>query len=395
IEMSYEIRSLEQIEKNRKIVQCDIKRLTAPGENYGSLMLAVDLITEDNDDGKEYALHIVAKAVPKNEFVQKTFRSPLTFKKELELYRTIVPTLKEFHAEEGLAEEINFFPEFYGGRLGIGPNFDTFDNDAVILLENLKKRGFTCADRTIGFDLEPAKFILKDLAMLHAVPLALKLKKPEVFSSRLLPYLNNTGAFSDIEDKIFNHMIESIIQVAEESSDCLPFTNRIRDELIKGAELTGYQIQSREPFATLIHCDLWINNTMIKLEDSKINTDLLCEIYYFFIFDSIKTDVVIKNCDHLVEFYHRNFVSNLEKFNINVEPFSLDEFKKRNRHINQGVVYIFFQCLVMLQPIFADENAVKELETVSQDDFLEKVEIPQAHKDKLWMIVKEFKNTYE
>lgn len=154
--MPEEIKNLEEIllpkylGEGREIIQTDTKRLTAPGENYGSLMLALRIKIKNKKDGSENVLHVVAKAVPRNEFIQRMFKSSLTFRKELEFYRTIVPTLREFQKNYGIEHVIDSFPEFYGGRLGLGPDSDLFDNDAVILLENLKLHGYVCIDRTTG-----------------------------------------------------------------------------------------------------------------------------------------------------------------------------------------------------------------------------------------------------
>lgn len=153
--MTFQIKKIDEIllpkylGSDKEITRCKTTRLTAPGENYGSLMLAIDLTIRNKDDGKEQELHIVGKAVPRNEFIQRMFKTPLTFKKELEFYRTIVPTLQEFQRKNGVGV-MDFFPEFYGGRMGMDENSDKFDDDAVILLENLKIKGYFCVERTKG-----------------------------------------------------------------------------------------------------------------------------------------------------------------------------------------------------------------------------------------------------
>lgn len=53
----------EQIKKN--FIGYTATRLTAPGENYGSLMLKLDVQTESS--GKKEILYLVAKCVPGNK----------------------------------------------------------------------------------------------------------------------------------------------------------------------------------------------------------------------------------------------------------------------------------------------------------------------------------------
>ncbi|XP_018580235.1 uncharacterized protein LOC108917905 [Anoplophora glabripennis] len=382
-----------------EITKCHVKRLTAAGENYGSLMLAIDVTIRNEDSGKERVLHIVGKAVPPNEFIQKMFKSPLTFKKELEFYRIIVPTLQEFQRENGIEKVMDFFPEFYGGRMGMNPHSDEFDDNAVILLENLKMKGYYCVDRTIGFDLNAAKYILKNLAILHGVPLALKLKRPEEFQKKILPHIHTIKLFDGLGDDILNAMIDSFISIAKENEECLPFIPNMKKKLLESFNLLENPIQPREPFSTLIHLDFWVNNTMVRTEEGKVVGNKIVDFQIpeygspardltFFIFDSIQNEVIVKHYNHLIEFYHQNLIDTLKQFDVNTKSFSLEAFKDE---IDLAMKeFVRLQCFIMLKPIFATQDTVKEVEDMSLNDLKENNVIAQPQKEKLWMLVKEF-----
>lgn len=139
-----EIANLEElvgpyIRKDKKIVETRISRLTAPGENYGSTILKVDLILRDYS-GKTEPLSIVAKKIPEQEFFQNLFNVQVTFKLEAAFYEIIVPTLQQFQREQGIKKVIDFFPKFYGSRNNLNGS-DKVDGNAVILFENLKVSG--------------------------------------------------------------------------------------------------------------------------------------------------------------------------------------------------------------------------------------------------------------
>ncbi|KAJ8931040.1 hypothetical protein NQ314_016068 [Rhamnusium bicolor] len=354
-------------------------------------MLALDVKIQ-NEKGLEDTMHIVAKAVPRNEFIQKMFKTPLTFKKELEFYRTVVPTLREFQKDHAL-DVMDFFPEFYGGRLGQGLNPDLFDNDAVILLENLK----------LCFDLDGAKFILKSLAAFHAIPLALKFKKPEVFKKSVLPFINNVKAFDSLGKEIVYTVIDGIVKLAEENKKCVPLLSGIKSGMERSYYFTQNPSPPREPFATLIHCDLWVNNTMVKMDENKVIGNKFVDFQLteygspardliFFVFDSIQNNVVVNYFDDLVEFYHQNFTDILCKFNIDIGPFSLKNFREEiDITINE---HVFFQCFIMLKPIFAEDDSIKEIDNMSEDDMTDDGVISQKFREKLWMITTEFANRH-
>lgn len=61
--------------------------------------------------------------------------------------------------------------------------------------------------------MDAAKYILKNLATLHGVPLALKLKDPEVFKKKILPHINTVKLFEQLGDDIVNITVNIIDQL--------------------------------------------------------------------------------------------------------------------------------------------------------------------------------------
>jgi hypothetical protein len=187
LEQINNIEDLVPLGENKKIVDCKLKRLTAVGDNYGSLMLSVDLTIKSPSGNEE--IRAVAKAIPPNEFIQKIFNTPVTFRNEIAFYKNIVPLLQDFQREHGVKEVIDFVPKYYGSRLNKNCDEGKVDKDAVLLLENLKVANYTTMERREGFDLDAAKLIITNMAVYHAVPLALKMEKPDVFEKEIKPYM--------------------------------------------------------------------------------------------------------------------------------------------------------------------------------------------------------------
>lgn len=149
--MTKEIRNLEDfladfIEPNEKVISSNVERLTAPGENYLSLVLKVDVTLLNQESGIQKQFSGVAKCFnPRKEKEEEKFR---TFEKEnyvseLTFYKDIVPTLSDFAKERGLAFDI--FPKLIGYRPNLHGKTDDVDDDSIILLENLKLEGKSSA----------------------------------------------------------------------------------------------------------------------------------------------------------------------------------------------------------------------------------------------------------
>lgn len=133
------------------VVRYTTKNLLQLGENYGSTILSVHAVIKRNDEAEEEDLHLVAKMPPPSEFQREMFDSPCSFRKEIFMYEKIIPHYQELEKESGLKEDeiFDILPKYYQSRLSLNPDVD-FDDNAVILMENLRKRGYYNSDRTIG-----------------------------------------------------------------------------------------------------------------------------------------------------------------------------------------------------------------------------------------------------
>lgn len=125
--------------ENYSLVDQRVNRLTVAGENYGSLILAVEIILKNKKTGDEKILKTVAKLIPPTDFMQKVFNIQVTFKNEIALYEIIVPTLQNFRRKLGL-EELAVFVHSYGSRLNLNGS-NVVDENGVLIMENLKMAG--------------------------------------------------------------------------------------------------------------------------------------------------------------------------------------------------------------------------------------------------------------
>lgn len=153
------LRDLEEllrrsIGKDVVVVKFKTSRLLCKGENYGSTMLKVDALvkkTKESPDAEE--MHFVAKMIPDQEFQKKRIDLGASIGKEIYMVETLAQWYQQLEEEAGLEEEdrLDVFPKFYGGRLTRNENSpEEADEDAVLLLDNLKVWGYNTIDRFKG-----------------------------------------------------------------------------------------------------------------------------------------------------------------------------------------------------------------------------------------------------
>lgn len=149
-------RELEPLLKKKlgdevKVIHFKTEFLLSPGENYGSSILKVHAVVKKREDADEETLDLVAKMMPPTDIQRFIFESPFSFRKEAFFYEELIPSYQQLERELGVKDDAVFdiVPEFYGARYSLRSEID-FDDDAAIIMQNLKLLGYYTGNRREG-----------------------------------------------------------------------------------------------------------------------------------------------------------------------------------------------------------------------------------------------------
>lgn len=259
------------------------KYLTKPGDNYGSLMLAIHAKVKQHS-GVIEDLPLIAKLPPlTNDLYWQIFKPERTCITENAVYQLLAPELIKLQLEAGVipTKLFNGFPRYYGSRISLNSDATKVDRDAVLVQENVTARGYRPGNRHKPYDLAHTVLIMHYMAQYHALPLALRQKKPKVFDQLVRPNFKkfnmndnmetdvlNDSTLADIKDISNEDDVKRVkelfdiydnFQASEVVDDGL-WTSIGKEIIFKLNEI--YKFISFETF--LVHNDLWINNLMVK-----------------------------------------------------------------------------------------------------------------------------------
>nr|XP_033329242.1 uncharacterized protein LOC117221964 [Megalopta genalis]XP_033329243.1 uncharacterized protein LOC117221964 [Megalopta genalis]XP_033329244.1 uncharacterized protein LOC117221964 [Megalopta genalis] len=385
----------QSLGSNFLIKNLEWKPLTAPGENFGSIILALNVtVTRSNDTE---TLNLVAKLPPTSEYLLELFDSPVTFQKELEFYGALTQEFEKLQLENGIDEKdlCIVAPKYFGGRLGLR-NPNEFDEQAVIILENLKYNGYDTADRIHGLDKEHTEFALKALARLHALTVALKLKKPQLFEKIAAIVMEDNP--NDTTLRCLYDMIKKAQDDLHEMEEAKPYLDRVDRTLEYCEQESKNAKKPEEPWATLVHNDFWVNNMMfrhdargqllgVKIVDFQLSVyDYGIKDLIFFLVSSANREVLDHQLDHMIDYYYDSFVKSLKKLKVDTEKFSK---KKFDEIVNYCGPVKLSQCLMMAQVIQAPKENGPALEDVTKSVFLTRAS-DNVYKQKMLHIVQLF-----
>ncbi|GLV35389.1 uncharacterized protein CBL_01461 [Carabus blaptoides fortunei] len=379
--------------KDVDVLSYETKRLTAPGENYGSLMLAVDVKLKINNT-EPITKHLVAKLRPESELLCTIFNIQETFKKELHMYTLSVPALAKLEEEYGIKDNkvSDMFATCFGGRINLKPGSEIVDEDAVLLLDNLKVSGYDVGDRLTGFDMDHAELIIKNLAKYHGAFVALKYLKPNVFEEKVYPSIKQVKLGGDMDTKAIENFTSEVVEVLEKDDKCILYIEKLLNSMKFHLEGEYRKSAPENPFSTAVHTDYWVNNTMLlwdqngkpihnKIVDWQMPTynsgvyDLL-----FFIFTSVMPSVLYDNVDHFFKLYYDHFIDCLKQYKLDVSPFSWEAFSndiKIIAPIELGHI------LCMYKPILTMRGEIKDMASFDEDSISQKLAVTNDYEKRV------------
>ena len=151
-----EIRNLEELLSTHfgatyEILDHSTTNLTALGDNYGSTILALSVKLRNRLTKDEETVELVAKMAPKDPMFFNLFQVPVSFPKEASMYTSVARALKDHQEKHSVPEDLylDCFCECFGVRRNLTGS-EIVDMDAVLVLENLKPKGFACGSRSEG-----------------------------------------------------------------------------------------------------------------------------------------------------------------------------------------------------------------------------------------------------
>lgn len=216
--------------------------------------------------------------------------------------------------------------------------------------------------------------ILKDLATFHAVPIALKLKKRQLFENKIKknfgkptfgPPKPKEGETSPPPTGGAQKMW---LDALENNDQCKLYVQRLKKTVEESKDDTMksfFEKPKREPFATISHNDMWVNNTMQIFQGSKMlkNKFVDFQMYtydspardlLFFVWSSVELPVVKRRFNDLLKYYHSQLLGVLQRLGCDTTPFSYEKFEIE---LKESALHVLFQCFMMFIVIFGKKGS--------------------------------------
>nr|CAD7409898.1 unnamed protein product [Timema cristinae] len=352
------------LDSNTSVECFETTPLTKPGDNYGSNILSLDVILNPSHE----KLALVAKLVPLAEILREMFQCDITVRKENDMYVLVRPEYEKIQKEKKVPADkfLDVFPECYGARATRGEDVGQPVGDgALLLLENLKAKGYVTGDRQKGLDMRHSKLAIANLARFHATAIAIRNHKPQVFKDTVLKACRPSTVGLPDEDEHKKEILEYIKSIP----DCKQHADKVEAVFEKTYFLSASSVIGSEAFKSIAHRDFWTSNMMFRYAEDDVKrespigfkiVDFQVVVYcspiqdlIFFLYTSTEMGLVVDHYDELIRVYYDSLIEFLQLLDCDIGPFSFETFLEE---IELVAPKEFIQVVKMLQPICIDKE---------------------------------------
>ncbi|XP_034195304.1 uncharacterized protein LOC117611459 [Osmia lignaria lignaria] len=306
----------------------------------------------------ERSTDVFIKIEPLNDVPRDLVRQQDLFLIELKVLRDVLPKIKQLMSCQ------------LGPHLWYGS-----DNPPVLMMEDLKNRGFIMKNRQKGLSFEHCNLAIQQIAKLHAGSVAVFEKDPET-----IEFFRNGGIVSPKCPTSYLRLMEvSLIRISNEirnweDKKCA----NAADKLIKVAETIGtrcidaYKYDPDE-FCVLNHGDCWINNMMFKENEKGEPTDLLLVDYQMAVYTSPVIDLIYflnicpefsvkyDNDDYFLKIYLNTLKETMRSIGCKTKPPTMQQLKDA---LHKRRIYAVFSGIVLYLRMMANKEDTEDFTVV-------------------------------
>ncbi|XP_070133035.1 uncharacterized protein [Drosophila bipectinata] len=367
-----------------RLLSYRVSSLTQPGDNYGSVLLAIDAQLE-LPGGSLSEKQLVAKVPPRDPKFWQFFQPERTCLTENAVYQILAPAVTALQTEAGIQEESHFagFPRYYGSRISLNPNSSKVDENAVLVLENLRSSHFVPGQRLRPLDMDHSRMALQYLAEFHALPVALRQLKPHVFQEQVIPFFQKFDWHAAAPEWKAVMKAETLEDIRRATNNDPVLVSRVRELSDKFFEfLASPPDRPDGPFSSIIHCDYWINNLMFQYDAADKPTrlkiidfqtaqyDSVGHDIIAFLLSSVDTAIVEIHFEHMLEIYYEALEACLRRVGADLSGYRYSEFRAEVKRVAYLQVP---HAIFMTRFILADSASEKELSDVLRNPGSERI----------------------
>ncbi|KAI5712529.1 hypothetical protein M8J75_009054 [Diaphorina citri] len=220
-------------------------------------IVAVNVTVEN--EGAE--VNLIVKLLPNDPFSRYFVTEAQFDLREIKFYNEVVPDLLQFQKENNSVIDLPIPQCFYSEY-----NVEGSELESVLVLENLKHRGFRSISFATGLTLMQCQVALEAISRVHALSLVMKYKHNLNLDEKY-PFLFKTPKATDSYQQLVERGLPQLAAFLEDKPDLENILSSLQELRRRTKDTIAELLRPQDPLGLITHTDFWCNNLLFN-EDS-------------------------------------------------------------------------------------------------------------------------------
>ncbi|KAJ9583833.1 hypothetical protein L9F63_021836 [Diploptera punctata] len=274
------------------IIKYDVTTADVKGGGYLSVLHRVTVQYTVNNL-HPITLSLIIKSQPTDHFQIEFSKNVNAFLKEITMYEKILPAMNRLAGEK----LFTFSPKCF-----LCPKSD------VLILEDLKKSGFSLLDRRERLDFEQSLLVIRSIAKFHALSIVLHREDPKIMET--FSEGHYTKLMNSTVESFHNQTFDALIFNVEKWEGLGRFVNKLDKLASKATDVMVEQTKPKEGEFKIVSND--------KVEDVRFFDFQLARFtspaidLHFFLYLNLQEQVLFQRFSELIQEYHSELSNTLQ-----------------------------------------------------------------------------------
>lgn len=365
------------LENKISVDNIDIKAGSIRGDNYLGIIAKAE-VTGKDENGKLFNKSFIIKSAPKSEGLRNLAPIKSAYEREIYIYTHVLPEIKKIQQEKGVKTPFSSFTDCLKSS--------SEDKDEALIMTDMKALGYSLQNRKKALDYNHVKFIMTELARLHAVSFAILDQKPELFEEfskmrkNLMSELDHTGFEQQTEMQL--DKAQNTLDPETDKKEIERFQEFRKDYLTAMKDILE---DVCDPYCVIRHGDCWTNNVLFAYRDKSqpnVPTNLcfldwqlshvaspVLDILYF-IYACTDANLRDNHLDQLLKDYYKTLTDFAAELGSDIKKlYPYDVFMA---HIEKYGRYGLYTAVMLLPLLTSDADEIPDINEVFNDGDVKK-----------------------
>uniref|UniRef100_A0A8D8ZHQ4 Uncharacterized oxidoreductase dhs-27 n=1 Tax=Cacopsylla melanoneura TaxID=428564 RepID=A0A8D8ZHQ4_9HEMI len=329
-------------------------------------IVAVNVSVENEGEDQ---INLIVKLLPNDPFSRYFVTEAQFDLREIKFYDEVVPDLLQFQKEANAVIDLPIPKCFYSEYNVAGSELES-----VLVLDNLKHRGFHSVPFSTGLSLAQCRVALEAVSRVHALTLAMK-HKNKLDLDEKYPFLFKTPKATDSYQQLVERGLPQLATFLESKPGLENILASLQELRPRTKDTIAELLRPEDPLGLITHTDFWCNNLLFNENSSQcmiLDWQMICysratNDIALLLVSSLSSTLRREHTQSLLDYYWTHLTEHSASLGLRIEAELKYDRAQLGKDYRQSLLLALLLCIGSVDVALGNPDTEQRLVDVLQD----------------------------